>query len=214
MTSDQFRRFLLADDFSIVRKGLRQILLKGFPSAFIEEVSNAEDLLKKAVQEEWDVVISDISMPGRTGLDVLQQVRLTRPKLPFLMLSAHSEDQYAVRVLRAGASGYLKKESASEELVKAVNQLIRGEKYTTPSIAEKLTATLERDAARMPHEYLSDREFEFFKLLAAGKSVAEIAEDALLSVHAVSTYRTRILLKMNLKNNAGLTLYAIEQKLL
>src|SRR6201996_8544825 len=149
------RRFLIADDHSVVRKGLKQIIFEAFPSAHIEEVTNAEDVLKKVITEEWDVVISDISMPGRSGLEVLQQVRLDHPKLPFLVLSVHPEDQYAIRVLKAGASGYLNKDSAPEELVKAVNQLMLGKKYITPSIAEKLASTLDRDATKMPHEYRS-----------------------------------------------------------
>src|ERR1700743_857310 len=165
------RRFLIADDHSVVRKGLRQILFEAFPSAVIEEVTNAEDLLKRSIVEQWDVVISDISMPGRSGLEILQQLRLDHPKLPFLILSVHSEDQYAIRVLKAGASGYLNKESAPEELVNAINQLLLGKKYITPSIAEKLAAIIDRDATKQPHEYLSDREFEVFKQLDAGTSV-------------------------------------------
>jgi two-component system invasion response regulator UvrY len=208
------RRFLIADDHSVVRKGLKQIIFEAFPSALIEEVTNAEDLLKKAIMEEWDVVISDISMPGRSGLEILQQVRLDHPKLPFLILSVHPEDQYAIRVLKAGASGYLNKDSAPEELVKAINQILLGKRYITPSIAEKLADTLDRDSAKLPHEYLSDREFEVCKLLAAGKSVSEIAEKIFLSVTTVSTYRARIMTKMGLKTNADLTLYAVENKLL
>src|ERR1700679_565121 len=123
------RRFLIADDHSVVRKGLKQIIFEAFPSALIEEVTNAEDLLKKAIMEKWDVVISDISMPGRSGLEVLQQIKQDQPKLPVLILSVHSEEQYALRVLKAGASGYLNKDSAPEELVKAVNQLMLGKKY-------------------------------------------------------------------------------------
>ena len=207
-------RFLVADDHAVVREGLRHILSGAFPSAIIEEVTNAEDLLKRATKEEWDVVITDISMPGRSGLEILQLVKLDRPKLPFLTLSMHSEDQYAIRALKAGASGYLSKESAPAELVKAINQLLLGKKYITPSIAEKLAGTLDRDATKMLYEYLSDREFEVFKLLAAGKSVSEIAEKIFLSVSAVSTYRARVMLKMNLRTNADLTLYAVEQKLL
>jgi two-component system invasion response regulator UvrY len=208
------RRFLLADDHAVVRKGLRHILSEAFASAIIEEVANAEDLLKRATDEEWDAVIADISMPGRSGLEILQQLRLDQPKLPFLILSMHSEDHYAIRVLKAGASGYLSKESAPEELVRAINQLLLGKKYITPSIAEKLAGTLDRDPAKKLYEYLSDREFEVFKLLAAGKSVSGIAQKVFLSVSAVSTYRARVMLKMNLKTNADLTLYAIEQKLL
>ncbi|HMH22838.1 MAG TPA: response regulator transcription factor [Puia sp.] len=208
------RRFLIADDHSVVRKGLKHILLEAFPSATIEEVTNAEDLYKRVSTEEWDVVISDISMPGRSGLEMLQQIRQDHPKLPYLILSVHSEDQYAIRVLKAGASGYLNKESANEELVKAINQLLIGKRYITASIAEKLASTLDQNAEKMPHEYLSDREFEVFKLLASGRAVSEIAEKIFLSVTTVSTYRARIMVKMNLKTNADLTLYAIEHKLM
>src|SRR5580658_7183152 len=134
------RRFLIADDHDVVRRGLKQILFDAFPSAIIEEVTNAEDLLKKVTLEEWDVVISDISMPGRSALEILQHVRLDRPRLPVLFLSAYSEDQYAIRVLKAGASGYLNKEAAGQELIKAIDQLLLGKKYITLSIAEKMLA--------------------------------------------------------------------------
>lgn len=208
------RRFLIADDHTVVRRGLKQILTEAFPSALIEEVADAEDLLKKVMKETWDVVISDISMPGRSGLEVLQQIRLDHPKLPVLILSVYPEDQYAIRVLKAGASGYLTKDSAPEELVKAINQLLLGKKYITSSIAEKLAGALEQDSDKKSHEYLSDREFEVMKQLAAGKSVSEIADKISLSVTTISTYRARIMTKMNLKTNADLTLYAIEHKLL
>ncbi len=207
-------RFLIADDHTVVRRGLKQILLEAFPSAFIEEVSDAEDLFKKVMKEEWNVVISDISMPGRSGLEALQQIRQDHPKLPILILSVYPEDQYALRVLKAGASGYLTKDSAPEELVKAVNQLLLGRKYITASVAEKLATNLDQDANKEPHEYLSDREFDVMKQLAGGKPVSEIAEKMSLSVTTVSTYRARLLSKMNLKTNADLTLYAIEHKLL
>ena len=208
------RRFLIADDHTVVRRGLKQILLEAFPSALIEEVSDAEDLFKKVMREKWDVVISDISMPGRSGLEVLQQIRQDHPKLPVLILSIYPEDQYAIRVLKAGASGYLTKDSAPEELVKAINQLLLGKKYITSSLAEKLATILEQDTEQMPHEYLSDREFEVMKQLAAGKAVSEIADKISLGVTTISTYRSRIMTKMNLKTNADLTLYAIEHKLL
>ncbi len=208
------RKILIADDHSVVRKGLKQILLEAFPSASVAEVGDAEDLLKKVMAQEWDVVISDISMPGRSGLEVLQQIRQNHPRLPVLILSVHPEDQYAIRVLKAGASGYLNKDSAPEELVKAVNRVLLGKKYITPTIAEKLATALDQDADRNPHEYLSDREFEVLKLLAAGKSVSDIAEQLSLSVTTVSTYRARIMNKMNMKTNADLTLYAIEHKLM
>jgi two-component system invasion response regulator UvrY len=208
------RRFLIADDHAVVRVGLKQVLSQAFPSAIIEEVANAEDLLKKVTLEEWDVVISDISMPGRSGLEILRQIRLDHPKLPVLILSVYSEDQFAIRVLRAGASGYLSKETAATEMVRAVNQLLLGKKYITPFIAEKMAGMLDRDLIKPPHEYLSDREFQICKLLAAGKAVSEIAAEIFLSVSTVSTYRSRVMAKMNLKTNSDLTLYAIENKLL
>jgi DNA-binding NarL/FixJ family response regulator len=194
--------------------GLKQFLFQAFPSAIIEEVINADDLYKKVTLEKWDVVISDISMPGRCVLEIMQLIRFDHPKLPFLFLSAYSEDQYAIRVLKAGASGYLNKEAAGSELIRAIDQLLLGKKYITSSIAEKLAANLHLDPAKMPHETLSNREFEVCKLLAVGKTVSEIAKNIFLSVTTVSTYRGRIMEKMYLKNNADLTLYAVEHKLL
>jgi two-component system, NarL family, invasion response regulator UvrY len=208
------RRFLIADDHAVVRKGLKQILQDAFPSALIEEVADAEELLKKVNKEEWDVAISDISMPGRSGLDVLDQIREAQPKLPVLILSMHHEDQYAIRVLRAGASGYLNKDSAPDELVKAVNQVLLGKKYITSSIAEKLVTAVDQNGKKFTHEYLSDREFEVLKMLAAGKSVSDISEQISLSVSTISTYRARIMTKLNLRTNADLTLYSFEHKLI
>ena len=207
-------RILIADDHTIVRRGLRQILLEGFPGAIIEEVADAEAMVKKIIQQEWDVVISDLSMPGRSGLEALQQIKQLHPKLPVLILSIHPEEQYAIRVLKAGASGYLSKDMAPDELVNAVQRVMLGKKYITASIADKLASVLDQDSNKSSHEYLSDREFSVLKLLAAGKSVSEIAESLFLSVTTVSTYRSRIMAKMNMKNNADLTLYAIENKLL
>jgi DNA-binding NarL/FixJ family response regulator len=207
-------RFLIADDHTIVRRGLRQILLEGFPAAYIEEVGDAEDMVKKIIQQEWDVVISDLSMPGRSGLEALQQIKQIQPKLPVLILSIHPEEQYALRVLKAGAAGYLSKDLAPDELVNAVQRVMLGKKYITASIAEKLASVLDNDSDKLPHEYLSDREFSVLKLLASGKSVSDIAESLFLSVTTVSTYRARIMAKMNMKSNADLTLYAIENKLL
>lgn len=207
-------KILIADDHAVVRKGLKQILVEAFPSAHIEEVGDAEALIKKIIKSEWDVVISDLTMPGRSGLEALQQIKEYYPKLPVLILSMHAEEHYAIRVLKAGASGYLNKDSASDELVNAVNRVLSGRKYITPSIAEKLAATLDHDNDRPSHEQLSDREFEVLKSLAAGKSVSEIAHSLSLSVTTVSTYRARILVKMNMKANAELTLYAVENKLI
>ena len=207
-------KILIADDHTVVRRGLKQILLEGFPFAFIEEVVDAEELIKKVMKDEWDVIISDLSMPGRSGLESLHQIKQHYPKLPVLILSVHPEEQYAIRVLKAGASGYLNKDLAPEELVKAVNCVLEGKKYITSSIAEKLASALDADSDKAPHEFLSDREFEVLKLIAAGKSVSDIADQLSLSVTTISTYRARIMTKMNLKTNADLTLYAIEHKLI
>jgi len=207
-------RILVADDHTVVRRGLRQILLEGFPGAAIEEVADAEDLVKQVMKLPWDVVISDLSMPGRSGLDALQQIKQLQPGLPVLILSIHPEDQYALRVLKAGASGYLSKDMAPDELVNAVQKVMLGKKYISAAVAEKLASALDQDTSKAPHESLSDREFSVLKMLAAGKSVSEIADSLFLSVTTVSTYRARILAKMSLKNNADLTLYAVEHKLL
>jgi two-component system invasion response regulator UvrY len=207
-------RILITDDHSVVRRGLKQILQNEFPSAFIDEGSDAEMLIKKVIKEQWDLVITDISMPGRSGLDALQQIKLDHPKLPVLVLSGHPEEQYALRVLKAGASGYLNKDADPAELIKAVHRVLLGKKYITPSIADQLIADLDKNEDKQAHELLSDREFEVFKLIAGGKSVSDIASQMMLSVTTVSTYRSRILMKMNLKTNADLTMYAIENKLL
>jgi DNA-binding NarL/FixJ family response regulator len=207
-------RILIADDHTVVRKGLRQILLEEFPSAEITETADAAALFMKVLREEWDVVITDISMPDKSGLEVLQQIRRDHPRLPVLILSAHSEDQYAIRALKAGANGYLCKDSASEELVTAIRRILLGKKYITASLAEKLAFQFDLENERPAHESLSDREFEVMKFLASGKVVSEIASQLCLSVTTISTYRARILAKMNLKTNYDLTRYAMENKLL
>ncbi len=207
-------RIYIADDHTIVRRGLKQILQDEYPSAYIEEGSDAEILIKKIIKEEWDLIITDISMPGRSGMEALQQIKAEFPKLPVLVLSGHTEEQYAMRALKAGASGYLNKDTPPEELLLAVRRILQGKKYITPNIADQLIADLDKDSAKQPHELLSDREFEVFKLIASGKSVSDIATQMLLSVTTVSTYRARILTKMNLKTNADLTIYALENKLL
>jgi len=207
-------RILIADDHTVVRKGLKQILVEAFPSVLIEEVADAENLIKQVIGSTWDVIITDLSMPGRSGLDALQQIKQYYPKLPVLILSVHPEEQYALRVLKAGAAGYLNKDMASEELVNAVHRVLSGRKYISPSVAEKLAVSLDKDGDKLPHEYLSDREFDVLKLIASGNSVSQIAEILSLSSTTVSTYRARIMAKMNLKNNTSLTLYAIENKII
>ena len=206
-------RILIADDHSVVRAGLKQILLEAFKTAEIQEVTDAEELVKEALKGKWDVVITDLSMPGRSGLDALHQIKQQEPRLPVLILSIHPEEQYAIRVLKAGAAGYLSKDMASEELVSAVHRVLLGKKYISPSVAEKLAATLDLDDDKLPHEYLSDREFDVLKLIASGKSITEIATLLSLSPTTISTYRTRILSKLNMRNNADLILYSLEHKL-
>jgi two-component system, NarL family, invasion response regulator UvrY len=207
-------RILIADDHAIVRKGLKQILLEEYPNAHIGETDNAEELVKKAIFEQWDVVISDLNMPGRSGLDALKQIKQTSPKLPVLIMSMYPEDQYAVRVLKAGAAGYLGKDSVHDELIKAIQTVIRGKKFITPAIAEKLVDAFRAEGDEPPHHLLSDREFDVFKLLAAGKTNSEIADQLSLSTTTVSTYRSRILEKMHLRSNAELIMYAMEKKLI
>lgn len=207
-------RILIADDHTVVRKGLRQILLDEFPGAYIEEVADGGELIKHVMIGKWDVVVSDLSMPGRSGLDALQQIKLSLPDLPVLILSIHPEEQYALRALKSGAAGYLSKDTAPDELVKAVQKVLLGKKYISLVIAEKLANTFSSDTNTLPHESLSDREFDVMKFLANGKSVSEIAEMLSLSVTTVSTYRARIMTKMNLKSNSDLTKYSIENSLI
>lgn len=206
-------KILIADDHAIVRRGLKQILTETPDMIVAGEAHNGQDLLEKMRSDQWDVVVLDISMPGRGGLDILKQLKSERPKLPVLMLTIHPEDQYAVRVLRAGASGYLTKESAPDHLVEAIRKVARGGKYISPHLAERLAFNLESISERPPHEALSDREFQVLRLIASGKTVKEVGEELSLSVKTISTYRTRILEKMRMKNNAELTHYAIQQKL-
>jgi len=207
-------RILIADDHAIVRKGLKQILLEHYPSAFIGEAHDAEALITSTINSEWDIVICDMNMPGRSGLDALHQIKQTSPKLPVLIMSMYPEDQYALRVLKAGASGYLGKETIHDDIIKAIETVRLGKRFITPGIAEKLADAFDVDSTRQPHEILSDREFDVFKLLASGKAVTEIAEQLSLSATTISTYRSRIMDKMNMHSNAELTRYALENSLI
>lgn len=207
-------RILIADDHAIVRRGLVEILLEAYPSAHIEEVEDADTLFKKTIQGEWDVIISDLMMPGRSALEALHQIKQYSPKIPVLILSIYPEEQYATRVLKAGASGYINKDVAPKELVNAVQRILQGRKYITPSVAEKLANDLDKNTDKDPHELLSDREFDVMKQLAAGRSVSDIAELLSLSPNTISTYRGRIMEKMNMKTNAELTRYALEKALI
>jgi DNA-binding NarL/FixJ family response regulator len=207
-------RILVVDDHTIVRQGLKQILGEEKDMNVVEEASNGQEALQKIGKNEYDCVLLDISMPGRSGLEVLKDIKALRPKLPVLILSMHSEELYAIRALRAGASGYLTKASASEELIGAIRKVSAGRKYVSTSLAEKLAFELDADASKPPHETLSDREYQVMIMLASGKTVKEIADEVCLSVKTISTYRTRIMEKMNLKKNAELTLYAIQHHLI
>ncbi|MGG9961961.1 response regulator [Ferruginibacter sp. SUN106] len=207
-------RILIADDHTVVRKGLRQILTDHFKEILIEEVAEAESLIDKVITAGWDVVISDINMPGRSGLDALKQIRAVFPGLPVLFFSSHPEEHYAIRVLKSGASGYLCKDSASEVLVNAVEKVLQGKKYFSPYVIEQLVNYIDADFRKLSYEYLSNREFDVMRLLASGKSVSDIAEKLSLSVTTVSTYRRRIIAKTGLRSNYDITKYAIENQLL
>lgn len=206
-------KFLIADDHAIVRRGLAQILCEEFPAAKVKEVANSNEVLDEVRREDWDVILLDISMPGRNGIETLKQIRSEGIRSPILMLSMHSEDQYAVRVLKAGASGFVNKESATEELLVAVHKVLSGRKYITASVAEKLAQTIGGDGRQSAHELLSDREMQVLHLIASGKTVSEVADELSLSVNTISTYRTRLLEKLSLNNNAELTRYAIDNHL-
>ena len=207
-------RILIADDHPIVRQGLKQILTEEPDMGEFGEAKNSQETLDLVRKGDWDVVILDITMPGRGGLDTLKEIRTERPKLPVLILSIHPEDQYAVRALKAGAAGYMTKESAPDDLIKAIRKVLKGGKYISPSLAENLALFLERDDQKSPHESLSDREYQVMCMIAAGKKVKEIAESLSLSVKTISTYRARILDKMKMKSNADLIHYAIQNRLL
>ena len=207
-------QILIADDHAVVRRGLSQILLEEFASARIEEVDNSEDLIRKAMDGRWDVIISDLSMPGRSGLDALVQLKELLPDTPVLIMSIHPEDHYAIRALKAGAAGYLTKATAPKELVKAVRLVLEGRRYISASTAEKLASAVIQERDKLPHEYLSNREFDVLKLLAAGIPVSEIAGQLSLSITTISTYRARIMSKMKIRTNAELTIYAMNNHLL
>ena len=207
-------KILIADDHAIIRRGLCHIVAGEPDMDVVGEAENAQQTLDFISRHHFDVVVLDINMPGRSGLDVLKEIKQERPSLPILVLSVHPEEQYGVRVLKAGAAGYLNKESAPEQLVKAIRKVYRGGKYVSESLAEKLVIELGSEGDQPPHESLSDREYEVMRLLASGKAVGEIAGLLSLSVKTVSTYRARLLRKMNLKNNAELTFYVIQNQLL
>jgi two-component system, NarL family, invasion response regulator UvrY len=207
-------KILIADDHTIVREGLKQILAETSDMVVAGEATNGQEVIDKVLKNNYDVVLLDISMPGRNGLDILKQLKIDKPGVSVLILSMYAEEQYAMRALRAGAAGYMTKESAPDELIQALRKVSQGRKYISPTLAEKLALNLEGgDEQKPPHENLSDREYQVLCMIASGKMIKEIADELALSVKTVSTYRSRILDKMGLKSNAALTHYAIQNKL-
>lgn len=207
-------RILIADDHAIVREGLKQIVAQTTDIVVVGEASNAAETLEMVRKLPIDLLLLDISMPGRSGLDVLVEIKRDLPEIPVLILSLHPEDQYALRMLKAGASGYVTKESASDQLIHAIRKVASGGKYMSMPLAEKLVFGMVKDKGLAPHEILSNREFQVFRMIAGGKTVGEIADELSLSAKTISTNRARIMEKMGLRNNAEFTQYAISHKLL
>ena len=206
-------RVLIADDHAILRRGLREILMRELEGVVCGEAENAQQVLAQVQSQNWDLAIVDITMPGRSGLDVLRDLQRIQPGLAVLVLSMHPEDQYGKRVLKAGASGYMNKESAPEELIKAIRKVLAGGRYVSPALAEKLAVEWGTNAGQPLHENLSDREFEVLRMMALGKTTSQIAAELHLSVTTVSTYRARILEKMNMTTTAELMRYALRNNL-
>jgi two-component system, NarL family, invasion response regulator UvrY len=208
------RKILIADDHSAIRIGVRQICMAEFPNMVFGEATNYAEVFQKLKENDWDILILDVDLPGRNGLDILKQVRAEKFKVPVLMFSFHGEEQIAIRALKTGASGYLSKDAADKELIKAINNILDGRKYVSQIISDKLVSLLDGGTDQEPHDLLSDREYQTFLLIASGKTVSEIADQLFLSKPTISTYRARILEKMRLKNNAEITNYVISRKLI
>ena len=206
-------RILVVDDHEVVRKGLIKVLVETLQPVKVDEAKTGQDALGKVLKSEYDLVLLDIKMPRKSGLDVLKEIKQHRPKLPVMILSMHPEEQFAIRAMRAGASGYLTKESAGDELVLAIRKALKGEKYISGSLAQILAGELDSDPEKPPHENLSDREYQVMVMIASGKPVGAIAKELCLSVKTISSYRANILLKTRMKNNAEITHYAIQNKL-
>jgi two-component system invasion response regulator UvrY len=205
------KKILVADDHSLVRNGLKQILSNEFGEIEFGEAANSIEVMREVKKNNWDIIILDINMPGRSGLEILQDIRIENANFRVLILSMHPEEQIAVRTLKLGAWGYLTKDAADKELIDAVKQVMSGRKYITPSLAEQLVTNINNPTGMAPHELLSEREFQTLQLIASGKTVSQIATELSLSVPTVSTYRARILEKMNMKTSAELTNYAVKR---
>jgi len=207
-------RVLVSDDHPIVREGVKQILSETTDIVVAQEASTGQEAIAYLWKNDFDVVLLDISMPGRDGLETLRELKTIRPKTPVLILSIYPEEYYAVRVLRGGASGYVTKSSAPDELISAIRKVASGGKYISPTLAERLTYELDKDLSRPLHESLSDREYQVMRMIASGKAIKEIASELCLSIKTVSTYRARIFEKLGIKNNATLVLYALQNNLI
>ena len=205
-------RVLIADDHAILRRGLQEILARELADSVFGEAKDAQEVIERTKGDDWDLVILDITMPGRSGLDVLRDLKALRPKLPVLILSMHSEAQYGKRILRAGAAGFMNKESAPEELIKAVQKVLAGGRYVSPALAERLALDLNDEVRHDVQETLSHREFEVLRMIALGKTISQIAEELHLSVSTVSTHRARILGKMEMTTTAELMRYALRNR--
>jgi len=208
------KKILIADDHSAIRIGIKQICAGEFAAVQFGEATSYAEVFQKLKDSDWDLLILDIDLPGRNGLDILKDIRADKMTIPVLVFSFHSEEQIAYRALKTGASGYLSKDAADTELVKAINHIFNGRKYITQELSEKLLYMIDDSQAKEPHELLSEREYQTFIMIASGKTVGEIADELFLSKPTVSTYRARILEKMHLKNNAEIMSYAIGQKLM
>jgi two-component system, NarL family, invasion response regulator UvrY len=207
-------KILITDDHPIVRQGLKQLLKETFESIVVDEAGNGTEALDKIKKEKYDIVLLDIAMPGMNGLEVLKEIQKFNKTLPVLIISIYPEDQYALRCLKAGASGYLTKDTASDELTLAVERILSGKKYVSPTLADKLARHLNEGTPKLPHELLSDREDQVMRYIASGKTATEIAAELSLSVKTINTYRNRILKKMQIKNSAELIRYAVQNQLL
>ena len=214
MTAASPLRIMLVDDHPIVRRGVSDILAQAFPQAAIQEVGSGGEAIALSRGQPWDIVILDLTLPDGSGLDVLKRIRETQTRLPVLILSMHMPDQFARRAVAAGASGYLTKDTADEELVAAVTRLLRGGKYFGPQVLEQVVIGMHPDRDERPHERLSDREYQVLRMIGSGKTVSEIAAELTLSVKTVSTYRARVLEKMDMRTNAELTHYVVRHGLL
>ncbi|NJD21503.1 MAG: response regulator transcription factor [Melioribacter sp.] len=207
-------KIIIVDDHELVREGLKKVLLKEPGIQLVGEANNTLELFKLLEETEVDLVVLDITMPGRSGLDIISELKNLNDHIRILILSMHPEERFALRALKAGASGYLSKEAAARELVTAIRKIMSGGRYVSANLADHLLSNLDNDLGKLPHENLSNREFEIFRLIAKGKSVGQIAEELILSVNTITSYRSRMMEKMNFSSNAEIVRYAIEHNLI